>query len=271
MKSFKDKVAVVTGASSGIGRFLALNLAGEGCHVALADIDAAGLDETVQQLKDCQVNVTSHIVDVSNREAVFDFAEAVKKLHNQVDLVINNAGVGLSGNLEEVTFEEYEWIMGINFWGVVYGCRAFLPFLKQRPEANLVNISSVHGLFTNPGVGPYCSSKFAVRAFTMTLTEELKATGVKVSCVHPGGIYTNIVRNARIAENAASDLTPEESQTEFDRMSARTSADKAAKIIIKGIKKNRRRVLVGWDAYLFDLGSRLFPVGWQKLLGIILS
>jgi len=271
MKDFREKVAVVTGASSGIGRYLAINLAKKGSHVALADVDAEGLQETVQLLNDYQVKVTSHVVDVSKKDEVFIFADTVMAEHKRVDIVINNAGVGLSGGLEEVTIEEFEWIVGINFWGVVYGCRAFIPYLKQQNEASLVNISSVHGLFTNPGVGPYCSTKFAVRGFTLTLTQELKDTGITVSCVHPGGIKTNIVLNTRISANTTPEITMEQAQADFDRVIARTTSDQAANIIIKGIRKKKSRILVGWDAHLFDLGARLFPVAWQKLMGLLFN
>ncbi len=271
MKNLKDKVAVVTGASSGIGRSLAINLGMEGCHLALADVDSAGLQETVQLINNNHIKVTSHVVDVSNRDQVFEFAETAIKEHESVDIVVNNAGVGLSGSLTEVSIEEFEWLMGINFWGVVYGSKAFIPFLNQRPQASLVNISSVHGLFTNPGVGPYCSSKFAVRGFTLALTQELRETNIVVSCVHPGGIKTNIVINSRIAENSKPEKSPEESQLDFDRVFARSTADQAAKIIIKGIKKKKSRILIGWDAHVYDMAARLFPVAWQKLMGAILN
>lgn len=239
--------------------------------MALADVDSAGLEETVRSLSESHVKVTSHIVDVSNRDQVFDFAEGVAREHERVDIVINNAGVGLTGALEEVSIEEFEWIVGVNFWGVVYGSKAFLPYLRQRPEASLVNMSSVHGLFTNPGVGPYCSTKFAIRGFTLALSQELRETNIAVACVHPGGIKTKIAFNTRDSENVTSKLTPEEAQAKFDKVVAHTTADRAAKVIIKGIKKRKSRILVGWDAYVSDMAARLFPVAWQKLMGVIFS
>jgi NAD(P)-dependent dehydrogenase (short-subunit alcohol dehydrogenase family) len=269
MKNLKDKVAVVTGAASGIGRALAINLADEGCHLALSDINRDGLKETADLIGNREVMVTTHRVDVSKRDQVNKFAEGVVKKHGRVDIVINNAGAGLAGMLEEVNYEEFEWLMGINFWGVVYCSMAFLPYLKQREEANLVNVSSVHGLFTNPGVGPYCSSKFAIRGFTLALCQELRESPVRVSCVHPGGIKTNIVRNTRIAKGHVPEKSLEESQEDFDKFIARTSSDKAAWIIIRGIKRNKSCILVGYDAHIYSLLARLLPVTWQRISGVL--
>jgi len=267
MKNLENKTAVITGAASGIGRHLAFNLATEGCALALSDTDYTGLLETASMIDDLATRITTHKVDAGNRDQTYGFAADVMSEHGAVDIVINNAGTGIAGRLEEVSFEEFSWLMNTNFWGVVNGSLAFLPFLRRQNEAHIVNISSVHGLFTNPGVGPYCSSKFAVRGFTMALAQELRETTVRVSCVHPGGIRTNIVRNARIAERSTPDMTSEEAQAHFDQTLGRTSAKKAARIIIKGIKKNKARILVGRDAYVFDLGARFFPNTWQRLMG----
>jgi len=267
MENLKGKTVVVTGAASGIGQYLALNLADEGCHLALSDINGEGLEETSALIKGDHIRLTRHVVDSGNREQVYGFAEDAAGKHGSVDIVINNAGTALDGRLEEVSIEEFEWIMGINFWGVVHGSMAFLPYLKQRTWAHISNISSVHGLFTNPGVGPYCSSKFAVRGFTMALSQELRGTEVSVSCVHPGGIRTGIVRNSRVAASVIPEQTRDEAQENFDRLIGRTSADEAAKIIIKGIKKNKKRILVGKDAYMFDFISRFSPVLWQRIMG----
>lgn len=269
MRNLKDKVAVITGAASGIGKSLSARLADEGCHLALADIDSKGLLEVAEAIGNGCVRIMTDIVNVADRDQMYRFAEKVASEHGRVDIVINNAGVALRGTLEEVSDEEFEWLMGVNFWGVVYGSRAFLSYLKQQAEANLVNISSVHGLFTNPGVGPYCSSKFGVRGFTMALGQELKDTSVKVSCVHPGGIKTNIVLNSRDAASAIPEKSREEAHQDFDKIIARTSADKAAKKIIKGIKKNKPRILIGSDAYVFDMMTRIFPVYWQKFMGVL--
>jgi len=269
MRELKGKVAVVTGAASGIGRSLALQLASEGCSLSITDINSEGLLETAEIAGNNAVKISTEVVDAADRDQVYAFAEKVVSQHGRVDIVINNAGVSLRGSIEEVSDEEFEWLMGINFWGVVYGSKAFLPYLKQQSEANLVNISSVHGLFTNPGVGPYCSSKFGVRGFTMTLCQELKDSPVRVSCVHPGGIKTNIVKNAREAAASIPEKSLEEAQEDFDKTIARISADKAAKIIIRGIRKNKARILVGSDAYVFDFLTRYFPSYWQKFMGAL--
>jgi len=190
--SLKGKVAAITGAGSGIGRYLAINLADEGCPAAISDVDEKGLQETANMLDDKPVDVTTHLVDAADRDQVYRFADDVVREHGKANIIINNAGVGLTTSLEEVSYEDFEWLLGINLWGVIYDSKAFLPHLKQQPEDHIVNISSVHGLFTNPRAGPYCTSKFAVRGFTQTLHQELKGTSVSVSCVHPGGIDTNI-------------------------------------------------------------------------------
>ncbi|MBW2409495.1 MAG: SDR family oxidoreductase [Deltaproteobacteria bacterium] len=266
MKVFKGAVAAITGAASGIGRSLAISLANEGCGLALADIDPAGLKQTADMIKDNGNKITTHVLDVADREQVYGFADDVISEHGKVNIIINNAAVGLAETLEDVTYEDFNWLLGINLWGVIYGSKAFLPYLKQQPEGHIVNISSVHGLFTNRNVGPYCTSKFAVRGFSLTLCQELKDTSVRVSCVHPGGIRTNIVRNTRFIKASDPELSHEEVVEYFDNNLARTSADKAAHIIIKGIKKNKTRILVGTDAHIFDILVRLFPGIWQKLM-----
>jgi len=174
MRDLKNRVAAVTGAASGIGRSLAIHLSNGGCHVAMADINQDGLNETRALIMNQGVKISCHMVDVGNRDQVIQWLEEVLKEHGQVDLLFNNAGVGLGGLLEEISIDEFKWLMDINFWGVVNGSMIFLPELKKRPEACIVNISSVHGLFTNPGVGPYCSSKFAIRGFTLTLWDLYK-------------------------------------------------------------------------------------------------
>ncbi len=184
-------------------------------------------------------------------------------------MIINNAGVAVSETLEDLTYEDFEWLMGINLWGVIYGSKAFLPYLKRQPEGHIVNISSVNGLFTWRNNGPYCTSKFAVRGFTLTLCQELKDTNVRVSCVHPGGIKTNIARNTRFFKGSDPDLSHDEAVAYFDTKMARTSAEKAAQIIIKGIKKNKSRILVGFDAHIIDILQRLFPVMFQRLAGLL--
>ncbi len=266
MRELKNAVAAVTGAASGIGRGLAINLAKEGCGLALADIDQDGLNQTAKMAKANDNKITTHVLDVADREQVYGFADDVVAEHGKVNLIINNAGVGLADTLEDVTYEDLNWILGINLWGVIYGSKAFLPYLKQQQEGHIVNISSVNGFFTFRNNGPYCTAKFAVRGFTLTLCQELKDTSVRVSCVHPGGIKTNIARNARFHKASDPELNHDEAADYFDNKIARTSADKAAQIIIKGIKKNKTRILVGTDAHIFDILVRLFPELFHKLV-----
>ncbi len=268
MKSLEGKVSAITGAASGIGRMLGVNLAKEGCAVALADKDAKGLEYTAGLIDNKGIRVTTHVVDVAERDRVYKWADDVVEQHGKVDMVINNAGVGVSETIEDITYEDFEWIMNINLWGVIYGTKAFLPYLKQRPDAHIVNISSVFGIFTSPNAGAYCTTKYAVRGFTEALAQELKHTSVRVSCVHPGGIKTNIMRNTRFYKVADPTMDRENAIKAFDRFIAWTSADKAARIIISGIKKNKQRIMVGPDAYVYDWLKRLFPVGLQKLVGL---
>jgi NAD(P)-dependent dehydrogenase (short-subunit alcohol dehydrogenase family) len=258
MKILKNKTAAVTGAGSGIGRMLAVNLANEGCNLALADIDASGLQETAKLVGD-RVKVTTHIVDVSRREQVYQYADETAGHHGGVDIIINNAGVCVGDFLETIPLEDFEWLMGINFWGVVYGTMAFLPHLRKRPEGHVVNISSINGIMPNPNNGPYCSAKFAVKGYTETLAQEMQGTGIHVSCVHPGGIKTNIARNSRV-NRAMFGLTKEKGVNIYEEVVFRTTADDAAKIIISGIRRNKRRILVGADAKALDLLTRFFPV-----------
>ncbi len=266
MKILKNKTAAVTGAASGIGRMLAVNLADEGCNLALADIDGAGLQETTA-LVGAGVNVSTHIVDVSKRDQVFGFAEEAARNHGGIDMVINNAGVALGDFLETVPLEDFEWLMGIDFWGVVHGTMAFLPYLKKQPEGHIVNVSSINGIMPNPNNGPYCSAKFAVKGYTETLAQEMHGTNIRVSCVHPGGIKTNIAKNARV-NRAMYSLSKEKAQRLYEDELFRTTADDAAKIIIAGIKRNRRRILIGTDAKVLDLLTRFFPVTAVSLSGL---
>ena len=258
MKILKDKTAAVTGAASGLGRMLAVNLASEGCHLALADIDAPGLQETAKLIGG-RVDVTTHVVDVSRREQVFQFADEAAGRHGGVDIIINNAGVALGDFLESVPLEDFEWLMGVNFWGVVYGVMAFLPYLKKRPEGHIVNISSINGIIPTPNNGPYCTSKFAVRGYTKTLMQEMQGTPIRVSLVYPGGVKTSIVRNARI-NRTMPELDAEKVRQMYEDEIFRLPADKAAKIIISGLRHNKKRIRVGADAKILDWLMRLFPV-----------
>ncbi|HSV97429.1 MAG TPA: SDR family NAD(P)-dependent oxidoreductase [Spirochaetota bacterium] len=267
MKSLEKKVAVITGAASGIGRSLALGLVKEGCFLALADHNKKGLDETVRMVKEAGGAAMSQVIDVANRSQVERFAAAVIKKYKQADIIVNNAGVTLFGRLEDVSYREIEWIMGINLWGVVYGTRAFLPHLKNRPEAWVVNLSSAFGLIGVPSQTTYCATKFAVRGFTEALQRELKGAKVTAISVHPGGIKTNIAHNAKFASRFGKDAGKKFAKS-FDRI-ARTSADDAANAIIGAIKKKKRRILIGSDAKLIDIVQRLFPTSYGKIMDLL--
>ncbi len=269
MKSLTDRVAAVTGAASGIGRALAVNLAAKGCHLALSDVNEQGLRETERLVTNRNVKVTTHIVDVANRDQVYRYADDVVIQHGRVNIIINNAGVAVGDSIEEVSYEDFEWIVGINFWGVVYGTKAFLPHLRKEPEGHIVNISSINGIVPNPLNGPYCSTKFAVKGFTETLCQEMRGTSVGVTVVHPGGIGTDIVRNARIRRHINPNKTPDELAADFDKKAVRNTADFAAQAIISGIEKNKQRVLVGGDAKLMDRMTRLCPVTATKFISRI--
>jgi short-subunit dehydrogenase len=269
MKSFKDKVAAITGAGSGIGRALALNLGKQGAHLALSDINLATVQETAQMARELGVRATSQQLDVSKRDAVYAWADAVVRDHGQVNLIFNNAGVAVGGTVEGVSYEDFEWIMSINFWGVVYGTKAFLPLLRASGDGHVVNISSLFGIIAVPGMGTYNASKFAVRGFTEALRQELDMMKGKVSatCVHPGGTKTNIARNSRFSDGPNDFRTKDaKSGKENVEKAFITSADKAARIILRAVHRNQRRVLVGPDAVVFDLMARALGSGYQRLI-----
>ncbi|HEY1350148.1 MAG TPA: SDR family NAD(P)-dependent oxidoreductase [Ktedonobacteraceae bacterium] len=261
MKLQNGIVAVVTGAGSGIGRALAQELAQRQCALALADIDAAGLDETAQLTG--AAALTTHVLDVADRSAVAQFASAVIEEHGRVNLLINNAGVALGGSVEQLALDNMAWLFNINFWGMVYGVKYFLPILQQQPEAHIVNLSSVFGLFAPAGQSAYAASKFAVRGFSEALARELAASSVRVSCVHPAGIKTNIAVRARV------DDLPAEKRAQageaFVRV-LRLSPQYAAQVILRGVEANRARILVGRQAYWIDRIVRLAPVRGPALL-----
>jgi butyryl-CoA dehydrogenase len=268
MKDFNDRVAAITGAGSGIGQALAVALAGRGAHLALADIDPVGLAETLGRCEGMGVKVGSEVLDVSDRAAMFAWADSVAAEHGRVNVIVNNAGVALAASAAAQSIEDFEWLMGINFWGVVHGTQAFLPHLKAAGDGHVVNISSVFGLVSIPSQSAYNAAKFGVRGFTDALRMELEIDpcGVSSTTIHPGGIKTNIARNARTDASMADVGTPPDTfVAEFDKM-ARTTPDKAARQILKAVERNRRRALLGPDAVVFDIMSRL-PAGlYQRLL-----
>lgn len=261
MKHFDGRMAAITGAASGIGRALAKELAIRGAHLALADIDEAGLAQTVAQCEGSGVKVTSQHLDVAARDAVYAWADQVVGDHGKANLIFNNAGVALGATIEAMSYEDFEWLMNINFWGVVYGTKAFLPHLKAAGEGHIVNLSSVFGLISVPSQAAYNSAKFAVRGFTDALRIELEIEGSAVSCttVHPGGIKTNIARNARVDPSVEAMGADPDRRDDFDRI-ARTTPEKAARQILAAVERNRRRALIGPDAVAIDAISRL-PAG----------
>ncbi|HSW11957.1 MAG TPA: SDR family oxidoreductase [Solimonas sp.] len=269
MKSFKNKVAAITGAASGMGRELAVELAKQGCSVAISDVNETGLAETAALARAHGVKVTVQKLDVAQRDAVYAWADQVIADHGKVNLVFNNAGVALGSTIDSMSYEDFEWLMGINFWGVVYGTKAFLPHLKASGDGHIINTSSVFGLAGIPSQSAYNAAKFAVRGFTESLRQELDIArcGVSATSVHPGGIKTNIAAAARFSDNMK-DFTGKDdkhAKANFEKMFI-TTANSAAKTILKAVQKDSRRVLVGPDAVVFDAMVRLLPTGYQKLV-----
>ncbi|GAC1626078.1 MAG: SDR family NAD(P)-dependent oxidoreductase [Nevskia sp.] len=269
MKSFAGRTAAITGAGSGIGRALAVNLAGQGCQLALSDIDAAGLNETFQRVSAFGVKATKARVDVAKRASIYGWAQRVAKDFGTVNLVFNNAGVALGSTVAGMSDEDFEWIMDINFWGVVHGTRAFLPLLKESGDGHVVNISSVFGIAAIPSQSAYNASKFAVRGFTEALRQELELARdpVGATSVHPGGIKTNIAKSARFGADmqAVFGKSDAASKAQFERLFS-TTPDTAAKVILDGVRRNRRRVLIGADAHVIDWTVRLMPSLYQPIV-----
>ena len=265
MKNLADKVVVITGAGSGIGRALALNLAGKGALLALSDVDEAGLAETVDLAKAAGAKeVRSDRIDVADRAAMTTYADAVADQFGRVNVVVNNAGVALAGDFVDLAYDDIDWIIGINFWGVVHGTKAFLPHLIASGEGHLVNLSSLFGLLSIPGQSMYNASKYAVRGMTEAIREEMLIAGhpVGVTSVHPGGIKTAIARNARVSAKENKEATAKL----FDKKLARMTPDRAAEIIVRGIEKNQARVLVGLDAHALHTFAKFTGSRYQDIV-----
>jgi short-subunit dehydrogenase len=260
-----NSVAVITGAASGIGRALAVRLAREKIGaIAVSDVNEKELGETAKIIESLGVSVSTHIADVSKPEQVRRFAAEVIEKHSRVTHLINNAGVALCGSFEEISLEDFEWLMSINFWGVVYGTKVFLPILKQQEKAHIINISSVFGLVAPPGQSAYCASKFAVRGFTESLRHELENTNISVSSVHPGGIKTNIASSSRVGENASEEI--KKMVVKFFDKASPTTAEQAADVIVNGIKRKNPRILIGSDARQINIIQRLFPAKYFSVM-----
>ncbi|MGI8667092.1 MAG: SDR family NAD(P)-dependent oxidoreductase [Jatrophihabitans sp.] len=262
MKDFTGKVVVITGAGSGIGRALAQNLAARGAVLAVSDVDDAGLAETVRLLG--SATVRSDRLDVRDRVAMAGYASAVAEQFGVVNVLINNAGVALTGSVADMSYADLEWVMDIDFWGVVNGSKEFLPHLIASGDGHLVNLSSLFGLLAVPGQSAYNAAKFAVRGFTEALRQEMLVARapVAVSCVHPGGIRTAIARNARVAEGEDQAALADY----FDRKLAKTSPAKAAEIIVAGMQAGKPKIVVGADAKFLDLLVKLLGARYQGLL-----
>ncbi|MFB0989348.1 MAG: SDR family NAD(P)-dependent oxidoreductase [Porticoccaceae bacterium] len=269
MNEFLGKVAVITGAGSGIGRALAVSLAQQGYNLALADINTESLEQTQvildSDLFDGSVQVTLHTVDVSQWSDVQALAESVKEQHGRVNLLINNAGVGLGSLFKDASLDDMCWVMDINYWGVVYGCKAFLPLIKKTGGSTIVNVSSVFGLVTAPMSTAYCSSKFAVRGFSDALRHEVGYMGsdIKVACAFPSGIKTAIAQNSKVTLHTKSKTSVEQQKANMEAHFL-TTPEQAATDILNGVRKGKSRIKVGKGSTLMDLASRLFPVNYIR-------
>jgi short-subunit dehydrogenase len=268
MTEINGSAAAVTGAASGIGRALALELAARGCDLALADRDEVGLQQVAAEIaKTQQRKVSTHRVDVGEPAQIAEFADAAAAAHPKLNIVINNAGVALLGQFNEIEQAQMDWLFNINFWGTVHGTRAFLPILAKQPEAHIVNLSSIFGIIAPPGQTAYCAAKFAVRGFSESLRHELAMANspVRLSVVHPGGVATNIARNSRTGTGVTDNARRAQSIDRFDAM-AKTTPPAAAQRIILGIEKNQPRILIGGDAWYMDLLQRLRPATYWPVL-----
>jgi short-subunit dehydrogenase len=273
MTAIPGAVAAVTGAASGIGRALALELAARGCDLALADRDEAGLQAVAAEIaKNPSRKVSVHRVDVAEPKQIEDFAQGALAAHPGLNILVNNAGVALLGQFNEVDQAQMDWLMNINFWGVVHATRAFLPHLSRQREAHIVNLSSLFGLIAPPGQTAYAAAKFAVRGFSESLRHELQmaASPVRLSVVHPGGVSTNIVRNSRMGVGVTDNARRAETIERFDTV-AKTTPAAAAQRIIAGIEKNAPRILIGNDARMMDLLQRVLPGTYWSVLARLIA
>ena len=268
-RRIKGQSVVITGAASGIGEALALAFAARGAHLLLADINAEGLERVAAAARQAGATCHVRVVDTGSEEAVFELASQALQTLGGADILINNAGVGLVAPVQSMESGDAQWLMDINFWGVVHGCRAFLPQLRERPDAVVVNMSSIFAMVSLPTQSMYNASKAAVRAFSDSLRLELSGTSVDVLCVHPGGIKTEIANNSRVGDVSMLANTPQEMRKTFSRL-ALTTPEQTALEIVQAIEKRRTRLLVGHDAVLMDWMSRLFPARasrWSNALG----
>jgi NAD(P)-dependent dehydrogenase (short-subunit alcohol dehydrogenase family) len=269
MKTLEGKLVAITGAASGMGRSLALECVRRGADVAIVDIDLPGVEQTAATARSSRLGarVDARKLDCGDRDAIYAWAKHVLDALGGADVIVNNAGVSLSASVEKMTDTDFHWLFDINFWGVVHGTRAFLPQLRQKPDAHVVNLSSVFGLIGVPTQSAYCAAKFAVRGFSESLRQEMAGSNVHVSCVHPGGIKTDIVKRGRHYEDAmGNEADTERAAADFAR-AARTTADDAARVILRGMLKNSPRILIGSDAVAIDAMARLAPRSYDAIVG----
>jgi len=261
---FENRTAVVTGAASGIGAALAQRLSERGCHLALSDINADGLESVAEQLKSNDRRVTTQAFDVGDRDAIYRFADEVREAHGHADLVFNNAGVATMGTFEQVSEQDFDWLLGINLHGPIRMTRAFLPQLHQSNDAHIVNISSIFGMVAPPGQTAYCASKFGLLGFSDALRHEFEDSSIGVTTVHPGGINTNIAAAARVPDDS-DEAELEELQKSVQELLVMPPVD-AADIILQAVTKRRPRVIVGSDAKRMAFLQRLMPFNYWKLI-----
>lgn len=279
MKTFSGKVAVITGAGSGMGRYLALLLAADGADVCVCDINEETLNDTVEMLEEYAISVSSHLLNVADKEAIEALPGKVLEKHGKVDLVFNNAGVTTGSHFKDMDEANWDWVMGINLDGVINSTRAFIPHMIDRPEAAVVNTSSIFGMVAVPGQTVYHTTKFAVRGFTESLALEMRDTNpnLQIHCVHPGHIGTNILASARMSDEDFNQEEEGKRPSIFTRNAPKTKQEmgdifreggmhpsRAAQIILEGVKNKKSRIFVGLDAKLLDLSQRLFPRHYHK-------
>ncbi|MEO6393779.1 MAG: SDR family NAD(P)-dependent oxidoreductase [Pyrinomonadaceae bacterium] len=271
MSLTNESVVVITGAASGIGRALAVRLAQEPiAGIAISDVNHQALTETRKLMGGPELKVSIHRVDVADEAEMSAFAGEVNRDHGRITHVINNAGVALGGTLREVSLDDLRWLIGINFWGVVYGTKLFLPYLEKEKSAHIINFSSVFGLIAPPGQAAYAASKFAVRGFTESLRHELEGSNIAVSVVHPGGVKTNIANHAKIGAGVSLTKSELEKRTKkINRNLSRTLPAEAAEVIVRGIKRRNPRILIGGDALQLSLFARLFPRRYNSIINFI--
>lgn len=267
------KTAIITGAGSGIGRAVAQNWAAKGCDLALIDINAERLEETRQSLQQYDIRISTHLVDMGNPDAVRTFPAEFLKHHQQVDILLNNAGVALGGEFEDATEEEFNWLININMFGVINMTRAILPLLRQRPLAQVMNVSSIFGIIAPERQTAYCAAKFAVKGFSESLREELRDSAISVSVIHPGGIQTNIANDSRICDRTRQRMGDDliEAERKAYNQLFYTTPAKAAEVITKGLIKRQKQIFIGSDAKFAAIMQRLLPVKYAALMRMVIK